>query len=460
MKRAIIAIAVIALLTTPAAFAADRSKPNIVLFLADDLGWECIGADGGTSYRTPNIDKLAATGIRFDHCNVQPLCTPTRVELMTGLYNVRNYTNFGHMDPNAVTFANLFKKAGYTTAITGKWQLGRDPNLPKKYGFDEYCLWQHLRRPPRYANPGLEINGVEKDYNHGEYGPDIVNSYALDFIQRHKDTPFLLYYTSMLTHAPYQPTPDSRDWDPKAIGEGVNHKPEHFKDMVEYMDKLMGTVVAKLDQLGIRDNTLIIFLGDNGTGKGTVSMMGSKTVVGGKGETTGYGTHVPLVVNRPGKVAPGKVCNHIVDATDFLPTMCDAAGISIPTEMKLDGRSFWPQCRGEKGNPRQWWYCWYAPWGDFVGEFAANARFKLYRSGKFFNIEDDSHEKQPISLGELKSEASDTANMLQGALDQFTNARPPEVEKATQKGQRAGEAADDGAKKTKKGKNRKKNRDE
>src|SRR6188474_1695777 len=165
-------------------------KSNFILIMADDLGYECIGANGSTSYKTPVLDKLAATGMRFEHCNVQPLCTPTRVQLMTGIYNVRNYLTFGHMDPNCVTFGNILKQAGYTTCITGKWQLGNDPQLPKKFGFDEHCLWQHTRRPPRYANPGLEVNGKEMDYENGEYGPDLVNDYALDFIGKNKEKPF------------------------------------------------------------------------------------------------------------------------------------------------------------------------------------------------------------------------------------------------------------------------------
>ena len=319
------------------------SKPNIILILADDLGYETIGANGGTSYRTPQLDKLAATGVRFTHCYVQPLCTPTRVQFMTGRYNVRNYINFGNMDPQAVTFGNLLKQAGYATCIAGKWQLGHDLDLPKKFGFDEYCLWQHTRRPPRYANPGLEINGVEKDYANGEYGPDLVNDYALDFITRKKDGPFFLYYPMMLTHAPYQPTPDSQDWDPKAQGEQVNAKPEHFGDMVAYMDKLIGKLVARLDALGIRDNTLLLFVGDNGTGRGTRSMMGDKLVIGGKGTTTDAGMHVPLIVNWPGKIAAGSVCSDLVDSTDFLPTLLDAAGVTAPSGLKLDGRTFLPQ---------------------------------------------------------------------------------------------------------------------
>ncbi len=127
------------LLLAGAALAAD--KPNIILILADDLGYETIGANGGTSYKTPVLDKLAAGGVRFTHCFAQPLCTPTRVQLMTGRSNARNYIDFGNMDPKAVTFGNYFKQAGYATCVVGKWQLGEAPDLPKKFGFDEHCLW-------------------------------------------------------------------------------------------------------------------------------------------------------------------------------------------------------------------------------------------------------------------------------------------------------------------------------
>ena len=194
--------------------------------------------------------------MRFDRCYVQPLCTPTRVGLMTGMSNARNYIEFGNMEPKSTTFGNLLKKAGYATAIAGKWQLGHDKDLPQRFGFDESCLWQHTRRPPRYANPGLEYNGVERDFNKGEYGPDLVSDFALKFIDENKSKPFFLYYPMMLTHAPYQPTPDSPDWDPKARGEQVNHDNKHFADMVAYMDKLVGKVVTKLDDLKLRDNTL------------------------------------------------------------------------------------------------------------------------------------------------------------------------------------------------------------
>ena len=453
MKQSLAFLAILLLaplVVLHAATAPNPAKPNIILILADDLGYETIGANGGTSYRTPVLDKLAATGVRFTHCFVQPLCTPTRVQLMTGRYNVRNYLNFGNMDPQAVTFGNLLKQAGYATCIAGKWQLGQDLGLPKKFGFDEHCLWQHTRRPPRYANPGLEINGVEKNWANGEYGPDLVNDYALDFITRKKDGPFFLYYPMMLTHAPYQPTPDSRDWDPKAQGEQVNIDAKHFADMVAYMDKLVGKLVARLDSLGIRDNTLLVFVGDNGTGRGTRSMMGDRLVIGGKSLTTDAGMHVPLIASWPGKVTGGTVCSDLVDSTDFLPTILDAAGVA-PPGLKLDGRTFLPQVLGAEGQPRDWIYSWYSPRQSAdmtVREFAFNHRYKLYRTGEFFDLRKEPAEKQPLTVASLEGEAAAAAKLLQGALDQYRNARPSELDRIFEqankdkpKGQKATEKA-------------------
>lgn len=400
------------------------TRPNVILIMADDLGYETIGANGGTSYRTPVLDQLAAGGVRFEHCYVQPLCTPTRVQLMTGAYNVRNYITFGKMDPKLTTFGNLFQAAGYTTCITGKWQLGQDPDLPKKFGFDEHCLWQHTRRPPRYANAGLEINGVEKDSSNGEYGPDLVNDYARDFVTRHKDKPFFLYYPMMLTHSPYQPTPDSQTWDPKAKGENVNQRPEHFGDMVEYMDKLIGRLVKTLDEQGLRKNTLLIFIGDNGTGKGTKSMMGDRVVIGGKGSTNASGMHVPCIVSWPAVITTGRVSGDLVDSTDFLPTICDAAKVKLPAGLTIDGRSVLPQIRGERGQPRDWVYSWYSPRGEPLRECAFDQRFKLYRNGDFFDLIADRDEKQALSVVSLTGESAVAAKRLQTALAGFDNARP------------------------------------
>ena len=437
---------------------ADVKKPNVVLVLIDDFGYECVTANGGESYKTPVMDKLAATGVRFEQCHVQPLCTPTRMQLMTGLSNRRNYTHFGHMDPSQRTFGNVFKEAGYATCITGKWQLSNGFEGPAHFGFDEYCLWQLTRRPGRYKNPGLEINGKLHDYTMDEYGPDIVSDYALDFISRKKDEPFFLYYPMMLTHAPYDATPDSPDYieSKAAKGRGArkNDPLGHFPDMVAYTDKLIGKLVAKLEELHFRDNTVLLILGDNGTGRGTPSRFKGQDVAGGKGLTTTWGTHVPAIGNWPGHFASGKVCTDLIDATDFLPTLCAAAQVPVPEAPKLDGRSFLPQLMGEKGTPRDWLYSWYNPSGGPTAqaEFAHDADFKLYTDGRFYAVQADDKEKSPLVGDALDEKAKAAKIKLQAALKQFEGPRPPEyVQQAQKFGGEQGEKPD-GEKKGKKGK--------
>jgi arylsulfatase A len=425
-----------ALALPQAVAAAERPRPNIVLIVADDFGYECVGANGGQSYQTPNLDKLASLGLRFEQCHVQPLCTPTRVQLMTGRYNVRNYFNFGTLPTQETTFAQLLKKAGYSTGICGKWQLGRDPKLPSHFGFDESCLWQHTRRPPRYANPGLEYNGVEKDFHNGEYGPKLVNDFALDFIARHREHPFFLYYPMILTHDPFQPTPDSPDWDPRATGEGVNQDVKHFADMTAYMDKLIGSLVAKLDELGIRENTLLLFVGDNGTLGSVTSRFRGSEYRGGKGTTTERGTHVPLIASWPAVIKEGRANRDLISSVDFLPTICEVAGVSVPRS--VDGVGFLPQLKGERGTPREWLYCWYSPrqQADLtVREFAFDHDYKLYRTGEFFDLAADPFEQSP--LNRQTPRVAPRAARLRAVLDRFTDARPVELDRAFERAMRA-----------------------
>lgn len=411
---------------SPARAADKAAKPNVVLILIDDFGYECVAADGGESYRTPVMDRLAASGLRFENCHAQPLCTPTRVQLMTGMSNRRNYTHFGHLDPSQITFGNVLKRSGYATCIAGKWQLGNGLEGPAHFGFDEYCLWQLTRRPGRYRNPGLEINGKIADYTAGEYGPDIVSDYALDFIARRKDEPFFLYYPMVLTHAPYDATPDSADYADSVPGKGGRNKSGHFADMVAYTDKLIGKLVAKLEELHLRENTLILILGDNGTGRGTLSKFKGRDVAGGKGMTTTWGTHVPAIANWPGHVTAGKVCTDLIDATDFLPTICEAAAVPLPSNLKIDGRSFLPQLRGERGQPRDWLYAWYNPGGGTTAkaEFTHDARFKLYADGRFYAVGDDNNEQSPLADGQLDPVMKSAKEKLQAALSQFEGSRP------------------------------------
>ena len=407
------------------------ARPNIVMIMADDLGYECVGAYGGTSYKTPTLDRLAAEGIRFNHCYSQPLCTPSRVKLMTGVYNKRNYEVFGRLPRDVTTSSQVLRQAGYKTCIAGKWQLGREMHLPNHFGFDEYCLWQLTRRPERYPNPGLEINGQVVDFNHGEYGPDVVSDFICDFIKRQKDKPFLVYYPMILTHCPFDPTPDSADWNPASKGSPTyKGKAKYFGDMVNYMDKIIGKIEQQLNESGVRDNTLILFTGDNGTDSPVISMMGDRQVVGGKGRMDDTGTRVPLIANWPGKIKPGQVCDDLIDFSDFFPTLCEAAGTSPTVELKINGRSFLPQLLGQLGNPRQWIYVWYAHKGGFKGrEWVRNQRYKLYASGKFFDLESDPLEKRPIERSVVMANQSSASafRKFSKVLEEFENIRPSHV---------------------------------
>jgi arylsulfatase A len=286
-------------------------------------------------------------------------------------------------------------------------------------------LWRHTRRPPRFANPGLEHNGKELNFTNGEYGPDLINTFSLDFVTRHKDKPFFLYYPMLLTHDPYQPTPDSPDWNPKAMGEMVNRDVKHFAEMVAYMDKLIGKLDAKLGELGIRDNTLLVFVGDNGTGRGVTSRVQGGEVKGGKGLTKATGTHVPLIVSWPGVMKQGRVNTDLISSVDFLPTICEAAGTD--TSPNCDGVSFLPQLRGEKGVPREWLYTWYSPrqQADMtVSEYAFDHNYKLYRGGRFFDLKADPEEAKPLMVADLTGPAAAAAKKLNAVLDRYTDARP------------------------------------
>jgi arylsulfatase A len=405
------------------------APPNIVLIMADDFGYECVSANGGQSYQTPHLDRLAATGLRFQHCHAQPLCTPTRVQLMTGRYNLHNYLQFGVLPRTETTFAHLLKQAGYATAVCGKWQLGHEPDSPQHFGFDESLLWQQTRRPPRYANAALEHQGLEKTYPSGSYGPQLINDFALDFITRHQDRPFFLYYPMILTHDPFQPTPDSPDWDPTAVGEHLNKDPKNFAAMTAFMDKMIGRLDAKLSQLGIRDNTLLLFLGDNGTHSTITSQFQGKPYPGGKGSTTARGTHVPLIVSWPAVITQGRISRDLISTTDFLPTFCAASNIPIPAD--IDGISFLPQLRGESTTPRDWLYTWYSPRqkADLtVRECVFDHHHKLYRSGDLFDLQTDPFEQSPLPPAAITGPIATKAAKLQAVLDQFANARPQRLD--------------------------------
>ncbi len=405
-------------------------KPNIVLILADDLGYETVSANGGESYQTPNIDRLATEGIRFEHCYAQPLCTPSRVKIMTGINNVRNYVRFGILDTSQVTFGHLFKEAGYATAVIGKWQLGKDPISPQRAGFDESCLWQVTEgridsagRDTRFSQPVLETNEELKTFAEDDYGPLVVSQYGLGFIERsvREKKPFLLYYPMILTHCPFSPTPDSPEWmiDDTTVMKYKGHA-HYFEDMMAYTDKIIGNIVSKLEELGVRDNTVILFTADNGTDVPVVSKLNGREVAGAKSKSTDGGTRVPLIVWGKNVVKPGLVSSDLIDLSDVLPTLCEAANISIPDSLDLDGVSFLPQLQGEEGRPRQYVYNWYSRNGDpeKARVFARNQRYKLYDTGEFYEIPEDYLEENPILFEDLGAETQKVYHMLQSVLNE------------------------------------------
>ncbi|MDZ7724851.1 MAG: sulfatase-like hydrolase/transferase [candidate division KSB1 bacterium] len=389
-----------------------RQQPNIVLIIADDLGFETIGCYGAKDYKTPNIDALAAKGVRFNHCYSQPLCTPSRVQIMTGRYNNRNYEGFGYLNPKEITFGNILKKTGYQTCIAGKWQLCGDASTIKAFGFDEHCLWNmHAYREDapdakepkgwlrRYDAPTLYENGKWIEHPEGVYGPQVCADFIRSFIKKNKDQPFFVYYPMILTHDPFVPTPDSINKNSK------DNKKKNFVDMVEYMDLLVGQIVNQLEEQGILDNTLVLFTGDNGTHRSITSETTRGRIKGGKAQMTDAGTRVPLIACWSGKSPAGTVLEDLVDFSDFLPTVREAAGSAVPADRIIDGRTFLPQILGRKGKPREWIFCHY--WGrgrnkEQTREFVRDQRWKLYDNGQMYDIKNDVLEQSPLQDTEPK----------------------------------------------------------
>lgn len=401
--------------------AAETKRPNIVLMMADDIGYECLSCYGSEMYSTPNIDKLAASGIKFNHAHSQPICTPSRVQIMTGIYNNRNYVKFGILDPAAKTFGNYLQEAGYKTCIAGKWQLEGGFEGPVNFGFEKYCLWQLTRRPSRYPNPGLEIDGVSKDFKDGSFGPDVVVDYIQDFITANKDEPFFVYYPMIAPHWPFVPTPDHPDWDPRMWRDKKNepggyHEQTYWDAMVKYTDKMVGRVVDHLEKTGLRENTLVIWTGDNGTYTGVKSVFQGAPYVGGKGSPKDSGTHVGFVMSQPGLVEGGQVSDELVDFSDLLPTVVETAGGTVPDG--IDGKSLVPVLKGESRD-KDHIYCWYSRDGirKTASQHTRNQRYKLYSDGRLFDTVNDRQEKSNLAEQKDHDVFKSDYQVLKTALD-------------------------------------------
>jgi arylsulfatase A-like enzyme len=336
------------------------------------------------------------------------------------------------MDPAERTFGHMMSDAGYRTAIAGKWQFW-SYNLPDyqsewrakgmkgaQSGFHEYCLWHtgHTEdKGSRYARPTIEANGEIMTGIEDRYGEDVFCDFTLDFISRNAARPFFVYYPMALTHDPFNPTPHSGQWK---SGNRLENDRRFFGDMVEYMDYTLGRLLAHLDKLRLRERTLVLFYSDNGTHQSIVSRMGDRAVKGGKGLTTEAGIRVPLIASWPGSAKTG-VVDDLVDSTDFLPTIAQLSGASLRGMGTLDGVSFLPRIRGERGMPRDSIFCHYDPrpgWDKDrfrLTRYAWDRRFKLYDDGRLYDISKDVLEQSPLG----PSEALEARRKLAGVLARY-----------------------------------------
>ncbi len=339
--------------------------PNIVLILADDLGWRDVGFQGSTYYETPNLDRLAREGMVFTSAYANAgNCAPTRACLMSGQYTPRHgvYTvgtsargssaqrkliptpNREDLDTEIITLAEALQAAGYVSAHIGKWHLGRDP---RKQGFDINIAGSHYGSPPGgyfspYKNPKLP-NGPK-----GEFLTDRLTDEALRFLDEHHERPFFLYLPHYAVHSPIQAKEELiAKYREKEASDGQNDPV--YAAMVESLDQSVGRILAKLDQLKLRENTLVIFTSDNG-GFGRVTTM--HPLRGVKGMLYEGGVRVPCVVSWPGKIAPGSRCDEPIISLDFYPTLLEAAAAATP-DQPLDGRSLMPLLTGSGGFERE-----------------------------------------------------------------------------------------------------------
>ena len=339
-------------------------KPNIVFIMVDDLGPEWVGCCGADDVETPVLDRLAASGMRFTAAYSMPKCTPTRATLLTGQYPFRHgwvnhwdVPRWGagcHFDPkHNVTFATLLRKAGYTTAIAGKWQINDfrvQPDVLAEHGFDDWCMWTGYEtgNPPsgkRYWDPYIRTRRGSKTYQ-GRFGTDVFADFLIDFMRRKKDRPMMLYFPMALTHGPLVTTPAEPN---------VQQKLDKHKAMVRYTDAVVGRLVDALDELGIRRRTIVVFSTDNGTSGGITGHLRGRAVRGGKGKLSERGCRAPFIVNGPGLVPEGVVTDCLTDFSDLLPTFCELGGAQIPSELEIDGRSIAKVILGQASDgPRKW----------------------------------------------------------------------------------------------------------
>jgi arylsulfatase A len=391
---------------------ATTPKPNIIFILADDYGIGEVGCYGSDNYKTPHLDALARSGIRYTHAYTVPLCGPSRAAIMTGRYAFRtgavNQDRVPLIKPSDETFmASILKEAGYVSSAIGKW--GQLPLTPAEFGFDDYLrftgsgiYWNTQAKGKSYV-----VNGKTRALRDKEYMPDLMHQHLTGFMEKHREQPFYIYYCLSHVHTEILPTPDSAP-DSKNI----------YADNVVYMDKLVGKLIAELERLGLREKTLVMFMGDNGTGgqRAERATIGGRPLSGSKGSMLEGGGLVPLIASWPGVVQAGKISSQLVEATDFVPTFAELAGAKLPDRI-IDGRSFAAQLRGEERPHRDWIFdqlarMWYV----------REAAWKLNQAGELYDMSGAPFEEKLVSADTQNPAAIGARKRMQAVLDQLNPA--------------------------------------
>ena len=424
MKKPVIRLKIsqiVILLLCNIEFIALCDRPNILFIMVDDLGKDWVSCYGGDRIQTPNIDALATGGMKFHNAWSMPQCTPSRVSLLTGRYPWKTgWTNHwdvprwgvGYFDwRRYTTFASVLRNQGYRTAIAGKWQINDfrlEPESLEKHGFNDWCVWTgyEAMNPPsaeRYWDPYIHTREGSRTYK-GEFGPDIYCDFLIDFMKENRDQPMMLYWPLALTHGPIVPTPEEKD---EKTTKGK------FAAMVRYTDQLVGRIVKAVDDLGLREKTIIFFTTDNGSPGGVLNAVNGVEPSGGKGTLFEGGVCEPFVVNGPGRIAAGVETDALTDFTDLFPTFVELAGGEPSKEWPTDGRSIAPLLLGRKQDSDRDWILamGYGPGvldeegvrsrEGFTDRVVRNKRFKVWVNTnkmieKLFDLKVDPTESQNL----------------------------------------------------------------
>jgi arylsulfatase A-like enzyme len=391
-----------------------NDTPNIVLIMADDLGYGDLGCYGNEEIKTPNIDALAAGGVRFTdfHSNA-PVCSPTRAALLTGRYQQRcgiegvitakDYRHTG-MALEETTFAEALKPAGYATALFGKWHLGYKVEFnPAKQGFDEFrgYVSGNVDYRSHYDLMGIEDwwDGIEKAPEEG-YVTDLIANHGVRFIEKNKDKPFCLYLAHEAPHFPYQGRNDPADRGPGKGKPGHGSREDRkgaYKEMIEAMDEGVGRIVKKVRELGLEKDTFIFFCSDNGA-----TELGSNgRLRGSKGSLWEGGIRVPAIAYWPGRIEPNRVSAETVLSMDLFPTLLSIAGAAPSEKARLDGADLLPSWVTGASPPERTLFWRFnkqravrrGPWKLRVEkrDDASNREYQL------FNLDDDLAESHDLS---------------------------------------------------------------